>query len=162
MSIVVRTVCVCLIIGIGCTLDDADRCPAGYVFASTSRTCIEANWCPEGEIYDDEKAACVPDSNDTDAVPGDAGSGDGSAVDDGFLSGCEGHDACESYAADYCAIDPDQTEGICTYQDCGPGTCPDGYQCCDFAVISAPKICVSDDKAAAVLNESGGLIQCVE
>lgn len=62
-------------------------------------------------------------------------------------------DVCASSAnctqeADYCAIEPPATEGICTVQGCTvtPDDCPTGFSCMDLSIFMAglPAICTPE------------------
>ncbi len=141
----------------GCTMSSGDRCPSGYHWDPDNTVCKK---CDEDEVWDTEGYECLPDS--------DTGTGTGGGTDtdtesdSGGVSGmgesCSSDDDCSDYDADYCAINPMTQEGYCTIDDCAPGGCPAGYQCCDCSESTLlPQIsaCISEDEVDLVEGMGG-------
>jgi hypothetical protein len=65
----------------------------------------------------------------------------------GFGAACQNDAGC-SCRADYCAVMPGQTAGVCTVQGCKetPSLCPSGFSCLDLSAFGAglPSICTKD------------------
>ena len=57
------------------------------------------------------------------------------------------HSECEC-PAPTCAIQPGETEGVCTVEGCAmdPDLCPDSYRCLDLSSLGAdfPSFCISN------------------
>jgi hypothetical protein len=75
----------------------------------------------------------------------DGGANDASCGEpDGFGASCQDAADC-SCKANYCALMPGQSQGVCTVQGCkaDPSICPSGYSCLDLSAFgpSLPSIC---------------------
>jgi hypothetical protein len=121
--------------------------------------CADAAECDDDQVL--QGGSCIPDallgSSNLDAGPSGGGDGDGvepiecPAENDGgvgFATPCqddETHSDC-ACPAPYCAIQPGETEGICTQVGCvlEPSICPGDWSCLDLSLFdpSAPPICV--------------------
>ena len=151
----------------GCTIDDEDRCPEGMRWTAEYASCE----CPVGDGYyletDPDDLAdvtclpCVAESTspecDTDTDTGDTETdtpdgGDGT----GLGTPCADDGDCAEFEADLCALNPLDPEapGYCTFEDCTPGGCPEGYQCCDLSGLGLTIACLTD--ADAVQAEGFG------
>jgi hypothetical protein len=66
------------------------------------------------------------------------------AVADGFGATCTSDADC-TCRANYCALMPGQTQGVCTVQGCKetPSVCPADYSCFDLSIFGSglPSIC---------------------
>ncbi|MCU0662382.1 MAG: hypothetical protein MUC50_08675 [Myxococcota bacterium] len=113
-----------------CTLSDDERCPSGYAFDTETKTCKSKD-CGEGFVFNEQTLLC----EEIDTGPG---TDSGNDTDGEPLCG-QGHEL-----GDECDSDGDCTPcvcfknplhlsdpGYCTQQDCAPGNCPGGYNCCD-------------------------------
>lgn len=144
----------------GCTIDDSDRCPDGLRWSEEYASCE----CPVGDGYyiqtDPDDAAeyeclpCTADSTspdcDTDTEPADTETDDpDGGGDTGIGTVCEDESDCAGLEADYCALNPlaPADPGYCTFEDCAPGGCPGGYQCCDLSGLGLTIACLTDEDA---------------
>jgi hypothetical protein len=116
--------------------------------------------CDPGQTQD-QLGFCVPPvasagSSDAGAPPeavagapaGGAGGAGGAPVCEApssFGDECSASSECRC-EVEYCAIQPNQTSGICTRTGCveDPSVCPDDWQCIDLSAFMAdlPSICV--------------------
>ncbi len=143
----------------GCTIDDEDRCPGGYVYNTEYKACEEED-TSSGDADSDSDADADADA-DTD-VDADGGSGDGGdEKESGLGEACEESADCEDYVADYCAVNPISGTGYCTTKDCpANGDCESGYVCCDCAgsaVLPKEKACLTEEDATL----AGGVGGCI-
>jgi hypothetical protein len=98
--------------------------------------------------------AVTPPAGVVPTADGGASAWDGSAIDascsltggepDGFGASCDDAADCRC-KANYCALMPGQSQGVCTVRGCKaePSICPSGYSCLDLSAFgpSLPSIC---------------------
>ncbi len=128
-----------LLVSLGCTIADEDRCISGYTWNPNTRGC-----------YEDTNEAPVDTSSDTLGLPdsgaGEAGVGDGMNEPSGFKESCVTQEDCASYEANYCLKNPTTPDpGMCTVQNCNVGECPDQAKCCDCTTITLPVLCIPEE-----------------
>ena len=116
---------------VGCSISDADRCPSGYVYVSTTKVC-----------------ALVTDAAPI-VAPGDSGSAVVSeAGGPSFGATCATSTDCVSTTANYCLQLSGSTAGYCTKAHCTTD-CPSGYKCCNCATLSLVACMANADATTA-------------
>jgi len=112
-----------------CTVSDAERCPDGFTYRKDTMSCHK-----DGDSI----------SPWVDAAPNDASSPDSIQ---GIGAPCTTGKDCETFSADYCAVNPMAGAGFCTINDCEPGDCPATYTCCDCrqsSLVDQEEACIMD------------------
>ena len=126
-----------LSLGVGCSIDDDDRCADGFV-------------------WDDEFRVCLEDAGGTGGSGGSDPGGGGSTGDPELGSSCVSDDDCDGAEDDatYCLLDPRNPSdpGVCTIPDCTADACGDDYSCCDCGSVDlvdwpAP-LCLLSDRSS--------------
>ncbi|MDD5306173.1 MAG: hypothetical protein PHU25_02520 [Deltaproteobacteria bacterium] len=126
-----------LLLLIGCTPSDSERCQSGYLFHPENGSCQPI-----------EDGGTDSETSNLDAGNPDAGNPDGGDTGDlptGLGESCTDNEQCADYEADYCAINPLTQEGFCTVENCtvSPDDCPQGYRCCDSPEsYGQPNLCI--------------------
>lgn len=124
-------------LGAACTIADDDRCPEGWEYRPIPKLCY------------------LIEAEDTEE-PGDTETEDGGGDDagDNFGIPCSNDLDCQDGVADYCMAEPN-SDGICTYTNCTPGSCPQGFQCCNCSnFMGLPIMCVSDAQVDAFMGKT--------
>ncbi len=119
-----------------CTFADDERCTSGYDYDPEGHTCVPVEEDAETDEpqQSDTSSASTPDDTD------ETGLGKACTV--------EGNE-CQDLEASYCALNPVTQTGYCTYEGCtsDPGTCPEGYTCCDMPFAGIPNFCATKEDA---------------
>ncbi len=122
------------------------------VWAACGCSPTDSERCGQGMYYSDGDCFYCDDS--------DTGSGADTStetvtdIDEGLGVECEDQSDCAGYAADYCVLNPfDSDPGICTYQDCNtdPDDCPPPWFCCVLPESAdMPDICLNTELSEEV------------
>ncbi len=106
--------------GTGCAIDEADRCPEGYVYQSDWKVCLVADSSPG-----------------TGGAPGQAAGGAAGAPNTALGTPCTGQGECGG-AASYCLLNPfaPADPGMCTVEGCDQAACGGDHVCCDCDSVS--------------------------
>ncbi len=145
----IRLFCIAaLLVVCGCTLDAEDRCLSGYTWDPSVDGCRMNDTGEDSDTGTDSDTAQPADAGD-DASGQDEPAQDGPS---GYGDPCtNGGGECAGLDADYCLAD--DTQGMCTVQNCTPGGCPSGATCCDCGTIGKPVICIYDDVVADIIGK---------
>ena len=152
--------CVASILVSGCSLDDDERCPKGYSYASQSRTCFKDEDLSTDETDKDEN------STDLDEMDASFDNADGGETDEpvdvrpsGIGESCTTSSECAQYREEFCFYSERLKTGYCTIKECGFGECPTGYMCCDCTTsVLFPAeyfICMNEEQANLAVSAAG-------
>jgi len=147
------------LLGGACGISDADRCPSGFSYETSTKTCVlppDASADTQSDVSTQapgDLAAPAPGVDTGTTAPSDAGGVDTSTIAASEVGGvtfgavCSANGQCTSATTNFCLLQPGAAAGYCSKASCTT-ECPTSYKCCNCAVMGIVA-CMKDADATA-------------